>query len=68
MGPLIITRNMLSGLSLIFLVSCNTTGDFCDLNKPHRFTQEQIDRLTDEQAERYLAENRYGQKACGWRP
>lgn len=54
--------------ALCIISGCQTVGNYCDLNTPHRFTQEQIDRLTDEQVKRYLAENKYGQKACGWRP
>lgn len=54
--------------SLALLAACTTTtGDFCDLAKPHRFTEEQIAALTDEQVERYLAENRYGAAKCRWR-
>ena len=54
----------------VFLAACQTTpvqGDFCKRNQPLRFTEQQIDNMSDKQVERVLAHNERGQKLCGWR-
>lgn len=54
--------------ALIALAACQTTGGtFCDLSKPVRLTDAQVDALTDAQAAEFLAHNRKGEKLCGWK-
>lgn len=56
-------------LAALVLTGCQTTqGSFCEMSKPVRLTNEQIDTLTDEQVRQLLAHNRKGQSMCGWRP
>lgn len=53
----------------IALAGCQTTGGtFCDIARPIRLTDAQVDALTDAQAAEFLAFNRKGQKLCGWKP
>lgn len=56
-------------ISLLALAACQTVGGtFCDIAKPIRLTDAQVDALTDAQAAEFLAHNRKGQKLCGWKP
>lgn len=70
MEPLRIMRATLAGLSLIFLVSCTTTGQgsFCDIAKPIRLSHAVIDAMSDVEVNAVLAQNEKGQKLCGWKP
>lgn len=52
----------------ILLVSCQSSGSFCDIAKPYRPTAEQIEQMTDEQVSQLLGHNQRGQALCGWRP
>lgn len=54
--------------ALLALAACQTVGgDFCDIAKPQRPTQAEIDAMTDERVAEVLAHNRKGQAMCGWR-
>lgn len=56
-------------IAALALAGCATAqGSFCEMSKPVRLTNEQIDQLTDDQARQLLAHNRKGQSLCGWRP
>jgi len=55
---------------VLFLAACQTIpvdGDFCRRNQPLRFSPEQVDAMTDEQAKRVLAHNKRGAALCGWK-
>lgn len=62
-------------LFALALAGCSTTptggskgGSFCDVSRPIRIAPEAVDALTTEQAREALSHNRYGEKACGWKP
>lgn len=55
--------------AFLILAGCVTSGGtFCDIAKPIRLTDAQVDALTDAQAAEYLAHNLKGQRLCGWKP
>ena len=55
--------------ALIALAACQTTGwTFCDISKPIRLTEAQIEQLTDAQVKELLAHNERGRRLCGWKP
>lgn len=56
--------------ALIALAACQTTGGstFCDISKPIRLTEAQIEQLTDAQVKELLAHNERGRRLCGWKP
>jgi hypothetical protein len=55
--------------AFLILAGCVTPGGtFCDIAKPIRLTDEQVDKLSDAQAAEFLAHNLKGQKLCGWVP
>jgi hypothetical protein len=57
---------------LLFIGGCASRpisqGDFCDLARPHRFSDSIIDHMSDEEVKQELAYNRLGAKRCGWQP
>ena len=56
-------------LVLVLLTACqSTSGDFCQIAHPIRLSQQAIDAMSDEEVKHALAQNRLGQKLCGWRP
>ena len=69
MGALRITRATLTGLCLIFLVSCNTTkSGHCAAFDAIRPSQAQIDVMTDAEVERTLVELEKFRRICGVKP
>ncbi|RVG88653.1 hypothetical protein [Sinorhizobium meliloti] len=53
---------------LVFLAACQTVpvGDFCQIASPIRPSVK--DNLTDGTQSQILKLNRYGEKACKWKP
>lgn len=53
---------------LLLLAACQTpAGDWCDIAKPIRLSQEVIDAMSDSEVAAVLAHNRKGAAMCGWR-
>lgn len=69
MGALRIIRYSLAALSVTILVSCTTTpsGSWCDIARPQRPSQAEIDAMSDARVAEVLAWNRKGAKLCNWR-
>lgn len=68
MGALKIMRGTLAALSLILLVSCQTTsGTFCDIARPQRPSAAEIEAMSDARVADVLAHNLKGKKLCGWK-
>lgn len=63
---------MVKGLilaALIALAGCTTAkGSFCEIAQPTRLSQAAIAALSDAEVKKILADNRKGQRLCGWRP
>lgn len=55
--------------SLLFLTACQTVpkGDFCDIAKPIRVSQEVIQVMTDQEVAEALAHNQKGARLCKWK-
>lgn len=54
---------------LLALAACQTTGGtFCDITRPIRLSAQAIDAMTDTEVTAALAQNRKGQRLCGWKP
>jgi len=63
---------MVKGLTvalLIALAGCTTTrGSFCEISQPTRLSKAAIAALSDAEVKKILADNRKGEKLCGWKP
>lgn len=55
--------------TLLALTACTTpSGSWCDIARPQRPSQAEIDAMSDARVAEVLAWNRKGVKLCGWRP
>lgn len=63
---------MVKGLTLALLIAlagCTTArGSFCEIASPTRLSTQAIAALSDAEIKKILADNRKGEKLCGWRP
>ncbi|QIG67227.1 hypothetical protein [Rhizobium phage RHEph27] len=61
-------RKYLACLLLLVVTSCASgpTSNWCLLNQPIRYTQTEIDHLSDTKVEEGVQHNRLGAKLCGW--
>jgi hypothetical protein len=54
---------------LVALAGCTTTrGSFCEISQPTRLSKAAIAGLSDAEVKKILADNRKGEKLCGWKP
>lgn len=55
-------------LALLALSACQTaSGSFCQIARPQRPSAEEIAAMSDARVAEVLAQNRKGQKLCGWK-
>lgn len=55
--------------AVLMLAACQTSaGDWCDIARPIRLSQEVIDAMSDSEVAAALAHNRKGEAMCGWKP
>lgn len=66
---LIIPAIFAAAFAALLLAGCTTAkGSFCAISSPIRPSAETVERLSDGEVRDILAQNRRGEKLCGWRP
>lgn len=55
--------------AMLVLAACQTpSGDWCDIARPIRLSQQAVDALSDAEVAAVLGHNRKGAAMCGWKP
>lgn len=56
-------------VTLLLITGCmSTKGTFCQIAKPHRFSDATVNAMTDAEVQQELTFNKQGAKLCGWKP
>lgn len=64
------TLGLAAFVALLVASGCQTvtTSGFCDIARPQRPSQAEIDAMSDARVAEVLAFNEKGRKLCGWAP
>jgi hypothetical protein len=59
-------RQKLVPVLFAFLTTCSS-GSFCTIAKPHRFSDATVNIMSDVEVKQELSYDKTGQELCGWK-